>query len=107
MRIENLKLSETLFKKRNILYLRGPIPLDWLGSAGRLPGRTLHVAVALWHLSTLRKSQAVKMQAKILQVLGISREVYARALKKMEAEGLVMVERKAGQTPLVTIISAK
>jgi len=85
-------------------FLRGPIPLDWLGRAARLPGRTMHVAIALWHLSTLRRSPVVKMQTKILDLFSISKEVYARGLTNLEAEGLLSVERRPGQTPVVTIL---
>ena len=29
-------------------FLKGPIPMDWLSAAARLPGKSLHVAIAIW-----------------------------------------------------------
>ncbi len=85
-------------------FLRGPIPLAWLGRAACLPGRVLHVGLALWHLSTLRKSKTVKMQGKILALFGISRKVYAHGLKRLEGASLISVQRQQGASPTVTIL---
>jgi len=106
MNIENLKLTETLPKERNMLYLRGPIPLEWLGKAACLPGRVLHVGLALWHVSALKKQRVVKMQVKMLRIFGISRGVYYKGLGKLEETGLISVERRPGSTPIVTILDA-
>jgi hypothetical protein len=102
MDIENLRLNKTL--SRNRLYLRGPIPLEWIGKAACLPGRVLHVGLALWHVSALKKQNVVKMQRKILELFGVSREVYKKGLDQLAAIGLVSVEPKPGATPIVTIL---
>ena len=85
-------------------YLRGPIPLVWLSRAACLSGRVLHAALALWHISMLKKSKIVKMQAKVMKAFGISRGVYIESLKKLEETDLISVERKPGSTPTVTIL---
>jgi hypothetical protein len=104
MEIASLRLADTLTKNR--LYLRGPIPLEWISKAACLPGRVLHVGLALWHLSALKREKVVKMQGKILKSFGISRGVYKKGLDQLSEIGLVSVERKPGSTPIVTILDA-
>ena len=41
--------------------LRGPIPIAWLQSAARLPGRSLHAAIALWIIAAQSKTQTVPL----------------------------------------------
>jgi len=89
--------------KRQVL--RAAIPLLWLSRAACLPGRrVLHVALALWHLSTLLRDRTLKMQRKILMAFGVPRRDYNPALIRLEGAGLVSVQRKCGQTPVVTIL---
>src|SRR5262249_13109563 len=45
-------------------FLRGPIPLKWLTMASSLPGKALHVALAIWYGSGLRKSAMVPLSRK-------------------------------------------
>jgi hypothetical protein len=90
---------------RRYNHIWGPIPLPWIGRAACLPGRALHVALALWHISTLSKSLAVKMQRKIRIALGLTRKTYSRGLTVLEKAGLVSVVRKAGATPIVTLLN--
>ena len=42
-------------------FIKGPLPLDWMQRAARLPGKTLQVALALWYLAGLQKSLTVKL----------------------------------------------
>ncbi len=85
-------------------HIWGPIPLCWIGRAACLPGRALHVALAFWHISRLSRSRTVKMQYKIRERLGVSRKVYSRGLVVLEKAGLISVKRKAGSTPVVTLL---
>lgn len=85
-------------------YIKGPIPLSWISKSARLNGRALHVSLALWHISNLKKSDSVKMQKGIKKIFGISDDVYKRGLEILESNSLVSVERKSGQTPVVTLI---
>jgi hypothetical protein len=81
-----------------------PIPLDWAHRAMRLPGRTFHVAVAIWHQAGLRSSGHIRLSTKQLRECGIDRQVMYRALVALESAGLVKVERRPGLQPRVTII---
>jgi hypothetical protein len=91
---------------------RGPIrgffvasPLAWESEAARLPGKTLHVARALRYLCGLTKTTSgIRMQSRVLTLFGTSHQSYNRCLKRLESAGLVSVERRPGQTPIVSIL---
>jgi hypothetical protein len=86
-------------------FIKGPIPLDWIGRAACLPGKTLHVALALQYLSGLQKTHTVKLGAKALAVMGVARDAKYEALDRLEEVGLITVERTRGRIPVVTILA--
>lgn len=85
-------------------FIKGPIPLDWIGRAACLPGKTLHVALALQYLAGLQKAQTVKLGAKALAVLGVARDAKYEALARLEDAGLITVQQLKGRTPTVTML---
>jgi hypothetical protein len=87
-------------------YLKGPIPLDWLSAAARLPGKSLHVGIALWFMGGLHKSRAVPLSNIASLRFGLDRNSKYRALAWLEGAGLVTVERKLGRAPIVTLSDA-
>lgn len=87
-----------------VLFLRGPIPLDWLSKAASLSGKTLHVAIALWWLKGMVKTQPFKLTRKALGLMHLSRDAASAGINRLEEQGMVVVERKAGQRPAITII---
>ena len=87
-------------------FIKGPLPLPWMQAAARLPGRTLQVALALWYLAGLKKVNTVRLTTKPLADMGVSRDAKYDALSRLEAAGLVSVQRQPGQAPLVTLLSA-
>jgi hypothetical protein len=88
------------------LFLRGPIPLDWLGSAAALPGKTLNVGIALWWLHGMAKGKPFKLTQKALQTLNVERDAASAALVRLEQSGLIRVVRKPGQRPTVSMVVA-
>lgn len=44
----NVETGKLLVAPKKELFLRGPIPLEWLGRTACLPGKTFNVAIALW-----------------------------------------------------------
>lgn len=86
-----------------VRFLRGPVAWDWLAACARIPGRALHVAIALAFESGLKKRMTVKLSPSHLRELGVDADASRRALLRMETEGLVSVERRPGQAPVVTI----
>jgi hypothetical protein len=85
-------------------YFLGPLPLDWLTSAARLPGKSLHVGVALWYSAELSRSSVVLLSNIHVSRFGLDRNAKYRALQCLEEAGLVQVERKLGRSPQVTIL---
>lgn len=90
--------------KRQQPFLKGPIPANWLGKAAKLPGKALHVGLAVWFVAGLAKRRRVKLERKALRLFGVDRRhtVY-RALERLEAAGLVAVDRGKGRFPQVEI----
>ena len=48
-----------VYEKKKGHFLKGPIPMPWLIVAGNLPGKALHVGIALWS-STSNASQNLR-----------------------------------------------
>ena len=87
-------------------YLRGPVPLDWLCRAARLPGKSLHVGMAIWYSAGLNRSASVRLSNIAGHKFGLDRNSKYRALAWLEGADLIKVERKLGRAPIVTIVSA-
>lgn len=88
-------------------FLKGPVPMDWLCRAAQLPGKAFQVAVAIRFQEGVKRSRTVTTPSKTLTKMGITRQSAYRALKALEASGLVSVERHPGRSPLVTIQATK
>ena len=88
-------------------FLKGPIPLDWLSTAARLPGRSLHVAIAIWFTASLARSATVPLSNVASLTFGLDRNAKYRALQWLEEAGLISVQRKLGRSPVVTLLELK
>jgi DNA-binding transcriptional ArsR family regulator len=106
---EKLKMSQPVplvkerSTKRRKMFIKGPIPLRWIRKAAGVKGKALHVAVALWFLAGLKRSQKVTLSQSKVRLFGVSRQASYRALVRLEGAGLVAVERHRGRSPIVTI----
>ena len=78
--------------------------MTWLKSAARLPGKSLHVGIALWHAVGRLRSHQVSLSNIDARGFGLDRNAKYRALQWLEAAGLISVKRKLGQTPIVTVV---
>jgi len=85
-------------------FVKGPLPLSWLTKAARLQGKVLHVGIALWFLVGLKRSRRVRLPQSTLKIFGVSRQASYRALRRLEKNGLVLVERHPGRLPIVTLL---
>lgn len=96
--------SPNIKQNRKSWFLKGPIPLLWLQVAAKLPGKSLNVGIALWFLSGLTKKRTVALKSSHLIKFGVCRGAKQRCLASLEKAGLVLVKRKRGKSPEVTII---
>jgi hypothetical protein len=87
-------------------FLKGPVPLAWLASAARLPGKALHVSIVLWFMAGLKGTQTVSLPKAALQLFGVNRNAKYRALNLLEEAKLIEVERHIGRNPQVTLLDA-
>ena len=85
-------------------FLKGPIPLTWLSTAAKLPGKSLHVAIAIWLTASLAKSATASLSNLAALPFGLDRNAKYRALQWLEEAGLIEVERKPGRSPIVTVL---
>ena len=87
-----------------VKFLKGPVPWSWIKAAARLPGSALAVGLTLWRLSGATKSKTVRLANSETEALGVGRSAKSRALVALERAGLVIVERRIGCLPKVTIL---
>jgi hypothetical protein len=105
-RLQLNRASGTLVEApMKVLFLRGPIPMDWLSNASNLPGKTLNVAVALWWLHGMANKKPFKLTQKALESLNVGRDAASDGLVRLEQQGLIRVERKTGQRPIISILT--
>ena len=87
-------------------FLKGPIPLDWLSRASKLPGKAaLSVGLALWfEAGRRRRSDDITLTTPICDRFGVSRKAKYRGLKQLENAALITVVRRPRRNPLVAIL---
>ena len=85
------------------LFLKGPISMEWISEAAKLPGKALHLAVAIQWLAGMGSPTKLKITAKALELLGVSKDAYRDGLRRLEEAELISVERRVGQFPWVSI----
>jgi hypothetical protein len=84
-------------------FLKGPIPLAWVSMAAGLPGKALHVGIAIWFRSGLERSPDVILSLSRLAEFGTDRHAGRRGLAALENAGLVSVVRHRGRAPRVRL----
>ena len=85
------------------LFIKGPIPFEWLRRANSLGGTTGAIAVGLWFYAGLTKCTQFKIDGKLDLLAGVTRHTRQAALARMERAGLISIERLTGAFPLIKI----
>jgi len=82
------------------------VPLWWIEQATRAT-RTPQAMVCIWllYLSWQAKSATFPLPNDRLAKRGAERRMKTRALANLEKAGLITVERRAGKTPIVTLLA--
>ena len=98
-------LSQRARSRQAKPFLKGPIPLGDITTAGRLPGKCLALFLAVHHQIALTRNPnaIIKVSPKLLAEVGISRSTKARCLKLLEQAGLVTVTRSRGRAARIQL----
>lgn len=84
-------------------FLKGPITISWLNRVARLPGKAINVALAIRWLSDMNADYPIKLTRKAMEQFNFSSDAASDALRLMEKEGLIKVQKRPGQKPLIEI----
>src|SRR3954451_2934213 len=69
-------------------FLKGPIPLEVIGIASRLPGKALALYLVIQHRCDLEGRSAVTLPTALLREFEIDRDAKSRSLRALEDAGL-------------------
>jgi hypothetical protein len=86
-------------------FIKGPLPVVWLGEARKLGVSALWVGLGLWYLRGLKRSSSVVVSNVMMRDWGVSGDAKSRALRALEAAGLITIERRGKRSPRVTIVA--
>ena len=86
------------------LFLRGPVPMQWLGDASKLGVSALWVGCVLWHLAGLKRSDTFLVSNLHMHRWGVNRYAKSRALIALERAHLIAVKNRGKRSPKVTIL---
>ena len=85
-------------------FLQGPTSWPWLSRAGQLPGRALHVALAIRLWTGIKKSDCIVVPTATLVEMNVNRHAARRAVQALEGAGLLVVDRHVGRKTRVRVI---
>jgi hypothetical protein len=105
-------LHEKVFVDKKVLssmrqegkFIKGPIQFLWMSRANILPGKAGPVGLALWFLNGMQKGQPFKLTGEIELIAGCKRKATYAALKQLEENNLITIQRRNGARPIVSII---
>lgn len=80
------------------------VPLDWLERASLLPGKALALGLSIWALAIAVKSKTVMVTPSNVERFGIDAAAKSRALTVLAKAGLILVDRRKGRFPIVTLV---
>lgn len=81
-----------------------PLNIEWLQRASQLPGRTLHLALALAVESYQRQAASVSLKARELESYGVKPDAASDALDRMVKANLLSADRAQGRVAQVRLV---
>ena len=86
-------------------FLKGPIPWWWIARAAPLPSQALLVGLVCWLWAGMRRSYTIRLSSRVVfPALGLSRFTVYRAVHQLEQAELIVVRRRRGHPPIITIV---
>ncbi len=77
--------------------------MPWLETVAKLPGKALAVSILICFLRGVTKKCEFTLRPSLLKRLNVERKAGYRALRQLEAAGLVTVQRKRGKSPVISL----
>jgi hypothetical protein len=77
--------------------------MSWIGVTFKMAPFVTRVALAVWYQAKRSRSAGAVVSPTLLEQFGVSRKAGYLALEKLEAAGLVEVDRHRGRAPRVTV----
>jgi hypothetical protein len=85
-------------------FICGPLPGVQIEIASRLPGKALITLLMVHHQCRLRREKEVTLPATLLTKVGVKTDAKLRALRRLEAAGLVTVTWELGHPPRIRLV---
>ena len=85
-------------------FILGHIPFNWIRKACQLKGRAATVSWGLWHLYAFNHGRPFALRNDLMDKFSISKAVKSKALKELQAAGLIKVEQKQSCHPIVKML---
>lgn len=80
------------------------IDFDWLARAAKLPGKTLHVACAVWYVASLHRTPTIRLAPYALRMFGISRDACYDSLRRLADAEMIALSARRGRLPRLTVV---
>jgi hypothetical protein len=87
------------------LFIKGPIPFEWLRKANALGGSTGAVASGLWFYAGLSGSKRFKIDSRLDLLCGLTRQTRNHILQRLHYSQLIVLTPKHGAYPTVEILT--
>lgn len=79
------------------------VKMDWLTQAAQLPGKSLHIAIAILSAARWSGGKPVVLSQRAVAKFGVSRDAGYNALGRLAEAGLINVDRGRGREPTLTV----
>ena len=107
IRFDRLTGKPKIIAVRSKPFIAGPLPQPSFDKTVALPGKAVTIALELWFLRAIQKSQTVIFKTRRLRRLGVSERVIRRGLRALEKARLISIHWEPGQLLKVKIHEAE
>lgn len=80
------------------------VDFDWLARASKLPGKTLHIACAIWFVASLHRTPTIRLAPYALRNFGVSRDCCYDSLRRLADAELIALSTRRGRIPRLTLV---
>ena len=97
------RLREAQVDRNRQNFLAGRFPLEWLSRAARAHPRGLEMLLLTKRAVDMAREQPVTVPDELCAEFGVTRQTRYRALRALEAAGLIRVEWHNGRLPRIRL----